>query len=282
MEQESMTPANKTFKPQEILDNPAAFAEAASSGGLGRKLALLRLLSGGSVEVGEIPHSIEERCEWLGRAIINEMLDRQQKVDHREHWVIAEYLNNLGFEIVHLNTGSGDISTRSVSVERKEDDFLPSLFDDRRLRQLGAMREEAEFSYLIVTKSYQEIKEDVMMRDVNERILLGYIASLCAVGYPPLFIPDKHDAAELIKRLVDKIEDDDPRVYVPRPKGAKPSDYRNAMIESLPKIGVKTRRRIVEAFPNLASLANASVEEIMAIDGIGKKTAEKIHRILHD
>jgi ERCC4-type nuclease len=282
MEQESMTPANKTFKPQEILDNPAAFAEAASSGGLGRKLALLRLLSGGNVEVGEIPDSIEERCEWLGRAIINEMLDRQQKVDHREHWVIAEYLNNLGFEIVHLNTGSGDISTRSVSVERKEDDFLPSLFDDRRLRQLGAMREEAEFSYLIVTKSYQEIKEDVMMRDVNERILLGYIASLCAVGYPPLFIPDKHDAAELIKRLVDKIEDDDPRVYVPRPKGAKPSDYRNAMIESLPKIGVKTRRRLVESFPNLASLANASVEEIMAIDGIGKKTAEKIHRILHD
>lgn len=277
-----MTPANKTFKPQEILDDPTAFAEAASSGGLGRKLALLRLLSGGSVHVGEIPDSIEERCEWLGRAIINEMLDRQQKVDHREHWVIAEYLNNLGFEIVHLNTGSGDISTRSVSVERKEDDFLPSLFDDRRLRQLGAMREEAEFSYLIITKSYSEIKEDVMMRDVNERILLGYIASLCAVGYPPLFIPDKHDAAELIKRLVDKIEDDDPRVYVPRPKGAKPSDYRNAMIESLPKIGTKTRRRIVEAFPNFASLANASVEDIMAIDGIGKKTAEKIHRILHD
>lgn len=277
-----MTPANKTFKPQEILDDPLAFAEAASSGGLGRKLALLRLLSGGNVEVGEIPDSIEERCEWLGRAIINEMLDRQQKVDHREHWVIAEYLNNLGFEIVHLNTGSGDISTRSVSVERKEDDFLPSLFDDRRLRQLGAMREEAEFSYLVVTKSYEDIKMDVMSRDVNERILLGYIASLCAVGYPPLFIPDKHDAAELIKRLVDKIEDDDPRVYVPRPKGAKPSDYRNAMIESLPKIGTKTRRRIVEAFPNFASLANASVEEIMAIDGIGKKTAEKIHRILHD
>ena len=277
-----MTPANKTFKPQEILDDPTAFAEAASSGGLGRKLALLRLLSGGSVHVGEIPDSIEERCEWLGRAIINEMLDRQQKVDHREHWVIAEYLNNLGFEIVHLNTGSGDISTRSVSVERKEDDFLPSLFDDRRLRQLGAMREEAEFSYLIITKSYSEIKEDVMMRDVNERILLGYIASLCAVGYPPLFIPDKHDAAQLIKRLVDKIEDDDPRVYVPRPKGAKPSDYRNAMIEALPKIGTKTRRRLVEVFPNFASLANASVEEIMAIDGIGKKTAEKIHRILHD
>lgn len=179
-----MTPANKTFKPQEILDDPLAFAEAASSGGLGRKLALLRLLSGGNVEVGEIPDSIEERCEWLGRAIINEMLDRQQKVDHREHWVIAEYLNNLGFEIVHLNTGSGDISTRSVSVERKEDDFLPSLFDDRRLRQLGAMREEAEFSYLVVTKSYEDIKMDVMSRDVNERILLGYIASLCAVGYP--------------------------------------------------------------------------------------------------
>ena len=276
-----MVPANKTFKAKEILENPEAFVEAASTGGLGRKLALLRLLSGANMEVGEIPTGHKERCEWLGRAIIQELLDRQQKVDHREHWVIAEYLNNLGFEIVHLETGKGDISTRRVSVERKEDDFLPSLFDDRRLRQLGSMREEAEFSYLLVTKSYNEIKADMMMRDVNERVLLGYIASLCAVGYPPLFIPDKHDAAELITRIVEKVEDDDPRVYVPRPKGAKATDFRNAIVESLPKIGTKTRRKIIAVYPSIADLCTASVDDLMEIEGIGKKTAEKIYQCLH-
>ncbi len=276
-----MVPANKTFKAKEILENPEAFIEAVSTGGLGRKLALLRLLSGASVEVGPIPTKHEERCEWLGRAIIQELLDRQQRVDHREHWVIAEYLNNLGFEIVHLETGKGDVSTRRVSVERKEDDFLPSLFDDRRLRQLGSMREEAEFSYLLVTKSFNEIKADMMMRDVNERVLLGYIASLCAVGYPPLFIPDKHDASELIMRIVEKVEDDDPRIYVPRPKGAKATDFRNAIVESLPKIGTKTRRKILAEYPSIAELCTASVDDLMKIDGIGKKTAEKIYQCLH-
>ena len=276
-----MVPANKTFKAKEILENPEAFVEAVSTGGLGRKLALLRLLSGANMEVGDIPTDHEGRCEWLGRAIIQELLDRQQKVDHREHWVIAEYLNNLGFEIVHLETGKGDISTRRVSIERKEDDFLPSLFDDRRLRQLGSMREEAEFSYLLVTKSFNEIKADMMMRDVNERILLGYIASLCAVGYPPLFIPDKHDAAELVMRIVEKVEDDDPRIYVPRPKGAKPADFRNAIVESLPKIGTKTRRKILAAYPSIAELCTASVDDLMEIEGIGKKTAEKIYQCLH-
>jgi ERCC4-type nuclease len=241
----------------------------------------LRLLSGATVEVGEIPTEHNARCEWLGRAIIQELLDRQQKVDHREHWVVAEYLNNLGFEIVHLETGKGDISSRRVSVERKEDDFLPSLFDDRRLRQLGAMREEAEFSYLVVTKSYNEIKADVAMRGVNERVLIGYIASLCAVGYPPVFLPDKHDAAELIRRIVEKVEDDEPRIYVPRPKGALPRDYRNAIIESLPKVGPKTRRKLVDAFPTIADLCNATAEDLSAIEGIGKKTAEKIYQCLH-
>ena len=46
----------------------------------------------------------------------------------------------------------------TISIERKEDDFMDSLFDDRWLRQLGAMREEAEYSYLVVTKSYEAIK----------------------------------------------------------------------------------------------------------------------------
>lgn len=274
-------PANKTFKASEILEDDEAFEQAATTGGLGRKLALLRLLSGATVEVGEIPTEHNARCEWLGRAIIQELLDRQQKVDHREHWVVSEYLNNLGFEIVHLETGKGDVASRRVSVERKEDDFLPSLFDDRRLRQLGAMREEAEFSYLVVTKSYNEIKADVAMRGVNERVLIGYIASLCAVGYPPVFLPDKHDAAELIRRIVEKVEDDEPRIYVPRPKGALPRDYRNAIIESLPKVGPKTRRKLVDAFPTIADLCNATAEDLSAIEGIGKKTAEKIYQCLH-
>ena len=122
-----------------------------------------------------------------------EELNQMKRIDHREHWIMRQYLAQLGFEIVHLNTGSGDMASRKVSVERKEDDLLPSLFDQRRLRQLSAMREEAEFSYLVITKSWEEIKLDATKKGMSVRTLLGYIASLCAVGYPPIFMPDKYE-----------------------------------------------------------------------------------------
>jgi ERCC4-type nuclease len=184
--------------------------------------------------------------------------------------------------VAHLNTGDGDMKTSGgISVERKEDDFMDSLFDDRWLRQLGAMREEAEWSYLIVTKSYGAIKNEVSERGVSEQVLTGFIAALCAVGYPPVFIDDRWDAAVITRKIMDKIEDDTTRLYVPRPRSPKASEYRNALIEALPKVGIKTRRRIVETFPSMAALCGASVDDLTAIEGIGKKTAERIHEILH-
>lgn len=221
-------------------------------------------------------------AEQIGTAIVGELLNRQRKVDHREHWLIRSYLAELGFEISHLHTGQGDVASRKVSIERKEDDLLPSLFDGRRLRQLGAMREEAEFSFVIITKSWEDIKRDAAEKNMSTRTLLGYIASLCAVGYPPIFMPDHYDAANLMHRIVEKIEDDVPRLYVPRPKSPKPKEYRDALVEALPKVGLKTRKKLIEKFGSLSGLCNASIEELKEIEGIGSATAEKIYAVLHE
>jgi len=206
-------------------------------------------------------------------------LNQMKRIDHREHWMMRQYLAQLGFEIVHLNTGEGDMASKKVSVERKEDDLLPSLFDQRRLRQLSAMREEAEFSYLIITKSWDEIKIDATKKGMSIRTLLGYIASLCAVGYPPIFMPDKYEASDLINRIVEKIEDDNHRLFVARPSKAKPQDYRNALIEGLPKVGAQTRRRLVAKFGTLSALAIATKKDLMEVEGIGEVMATRIYNV---
>jgi ERCC4-type nuclease len=254
----------------QIKDDPEKVAHLLKTGTLGNKLGLLRAMGpdhAGRVEVGE--------------AILKELLGRHRRIDHREHPLMIGYFSNLGFEVAHLNTGDGDMKGGTTSVERKEDDFMDSLFDDRWLRQLGAMREEAEHSYLIITKSYEDIKNEVHERGVSEQVLTGFVAALCAVGYTPLFVPDKWDAAVIVRKIMDKIDDDTARLYVPRPRSPKATEYRNAIIEALPKVGIKTRRKIVEAFPSLAALTSASVEDLVAIEGIGQKTAERIHEILH-
>ena len=208
-------------------------------------------------------------------------LNRMKRIDHREHWLMRQYMADLGFEIVHLNTGDGDVASNKVSIERKDDDLLPSLFDQRRLRQLSAMREESEHSFVVVTKSWDEIKTQASQKGMSTRTLTGYIASLCAVGYPPIFMDDKYDAALLMERIVDKIEDDHHRLFVARPKKSHPENYRNAMIEGLPKIGMQTRRRLVAKFTSLTGLANASIEDLMSVEGIGKATAERVYSVFH-
>jgi len=250
---------------------------------LGKLLGFYRYLNDNLDDLmGDVDLNIDvyDLHDSLGRRILTDLLGRHKRVDHREHWAMFSYLSDLGFEIVQLPTGEGDIASNRVKIERKEDDLLPSLFDDRRLRQLGAMREEAEFSYLIVTKSYREIRDGARERGISDKILLGFVASLCAIGYPPIFIGDRYDASQLIHKVVEKIEDDRPRLFVPRPKSPDPIEYRNAMIESLPKIGSKIRRRITNVFPSIQDLSAASIEDLQKIEGVGEATAKRIHEIM--
>jgi len=263
-----------------ILADPYDFIESSS---LGKRLGLYRHLTQNMDQLMDDPdqeYDTYDLHEYLGKNILEEMISRHKRVDHREHWTMISYLSELGFEVVQLPTGEGDIASNRVKIERKEDDLLPSLFDDRRLRQLGAMREEAEFSYLVVTKSYEQIRNGARERGVSDKILLGFIASLCATGYPPIFIGDRHDASNLIHRIIEKIEDDRPRLYVARPKSPDPIEYRNVIVEALPKIGSKIRRRITNVFPSIHDLANASIEDLTEIEGVGEATAKRIHEIM--
>ena len=276
-----MNAAEKTFKARRVLKDRKKLTKAIEEGGLGRKLGILRVLAEDhQFDIGPIPKDEDKLCVWIAKSIIDDMLKRHKRIDHREHWAMIEYMVDLGFELVHLDTGDGDFKSTKVSIERKEDDFISSLFDDRRLRQLSAMRETAEYSYLVVTQSYATMKAGALERGISESVVTGYIASLCAIGYPPLFIDDKYDASRIVHRLVEKIEDDISRTYVARPAAPLPVEYRNAIIESLPGIGAKTRRKLTAVFPSIATLSNASVVELTEIEGIGKKTAQRMVEIL--
>lgn len=276
---------NKRNRYARAIKDAESFNDFLDNSKLGQKLGLYKFLTTKleqPIDLDNIGHLDEwDIRERLGSEILGEMISRHKRVDHREHWAMIEYLSDLGFEIVQLETGSGDVSTTKVSIERKEDDLLPSLFDDRRLRQLAAMRENADHSFLVVTKSYEQIRKGARERNVSDSVLIGFIASLCAIGYPPVFIGDRFDASKLMNKITDKIEDDKSRVYVPRPKAPDPGEYRNALIEALPGIGIKSRRKIVEAFPSMSRLCSASIQELEEIEGIGKKTAHRIHEILN-
>ena len=277
---------------EEVLSDPNRLAKEVEKGKLGRTLTILRgLLEIEGLDYQEIrkeltqpPVESRERiATYLSEEAISELIRRKLRVDHREFWIMLDYISEAGFEICHLNTGEGDYASEKVSIERKDGDWWSSLFGDGRImKQLSTMREDAEFSFLVVSRSWTELKRELSARGVSPDVMVGFVASLSVIGYPPIFCDDNHDASRLIERIVHKVEDDHARVYVERPKKATAAEYRDAIIESFPKIGVKLRRRISAEFPTLRELSTATVEELESIEGIGTKTAERIFAILNE
>lgn len=244
---------------------------------MGSLLALLRNLT--KTEPLIVNH--HEQVDALLEAIGQHHIDNPRFVDHREFWVMVDYAKEVGFEVAHLDTGSGDYNSKRVAFERKEDDFSPSVYDRRLSRQLTAMREESEYSFLIITKSWSEVKSDMAKRGLNENVLIGIVASCCASGYPPMFIDDSFNAAQLMAKIAQKIDDDQHRLYVPRPKTPDAKDYALAVIEALPSISKVRAKTLLKRFGSVKAIASASIEDLCEIDGIGASTAAKVHDVFN-
>ena len=98
-----------------IKDDPAKVMDVLEKGTLGNKLGLLRAMGDGNV-----------MREAVSKSILEEMLSRHRRIDHREHPLMIGYFSQLGFEVAHLTTGEGDMKGGTISIERKEDDFMDS------------------------------------------------------------------------------------------------------------------------------------------------------------
>ena len=54
------------------------------------------------------------------------------------------------------------------------------------------------------------------------------------------------------------------------------------IIESLPNIGPVSAKKLLEHFGTVSNVLNASEDELQEVEGIGKKTAENIRKVLDD
>lgn len=201
------------------------------------------------------------------------------KIDHRENqemWQIAE---KHGYVVTQLEFGDYEsephpVTSKVIRVERKSDDFLQSMIDGRIYGQIKRMNndEKTESSFLVIDKTFTDVMKEAILREISPNAIYGYIASLSQhLHHPPVFLGSKQHTFEYIDALFRRhIDNKDHNVY-------EKTEIGGSDILVFPNIDVVLGKRLITHFGTFKAIANASIEQLMEVNGIGKKTAERIY-----
>ncbi|WP_405304526.1 DEAD/DEAH box helicase [Methanobrevibacter sp.] len=165
-----------------------------------------------------------------------------------------------------------------VAIERKTaKDFVDSIIDKRLFKQARELSEEFKKPILILEG------DDLYSGMVNANAIRGSIASI-ALDFGISIIPTRNaqDTAAMIKRIAVR-EQNGERAPVQVRTDKKPVsllEQQLFIVESLPSIGPVNAKNLLEHFGTVSNIINASEKDLQEVEGIGKKTAETIKKVV--
>ena len=204
---------------------------------------------------------------------------------------IVEHLVRSGLRVARIALNAGDYyllapeGKRPILVERKTvNDFLNSIRDNRVWEQARLLREAAEedgAQPLILLEGWLGIAEkkrrwrmSAVLRILDELILDW--------GIPVLPSPNKQGTAAWLAAKAKSLGRVEEKRVVRLRVEKKPMGIRERILyvaESI--IGPKLARKLLEHFKTLRAVANASIAELMRVEGIGEKRAREIYAIFN-
>ena len=202
--------------------------------------------------------------------------------DHREknNRVVKELID-LGISVKTAQLTSADyVISGTVGVElKKVPDFVASIIDGRLLEQARELKQNFSKALIII-----EGEEDIFsVRHIHPNAVRGMIASLALDFHLPLlYTKNPKDTAALLAVMAKREQDKgrDFSFHDRKPKTLQ--EQLQFIVSSLPTIGPVNAQKLLERFKSLKNLANASAEELILVDGIGEKTAERICQLFEE
>ena len=233
----------------------------------------------------ELNASAIERMENQKRI---KVIDRP-KVEKSNPVVFADSREGNSKVIRHLSEMEIDVQIRSMAVgdyqvsdevviERKTaKDFVDSIIDKRLFKQARELSEEFKRPLLILEG------DDIYNGMLHPNAVRGTIAAI-AIDFGISIIPTRNseDTAAMIKRIAVREQSGD-KVNIQIRTDKKPTslwEQQLFIIESLPNIGPVNAKNLLKHFGTVENVIKASESELQEVEGIGKKTAKNIRKVV--
>jgi ERCC4-type nuclease len=171
---------------------------------------------------------------------------------------------------------AGDyLADRRIPFERKTlQDFAVSIVDGRLFKQMPALLKSKFKAVLILEGS----GKDAMALGVRREALQGALISISLIlGVPVLRSLAPEETARLIVYAARQLQSVE-RTGCPRP-GYRPKGKQGRqlyILQGLPGVGHERAMRLLEKFGSVEAILSASREELLTVEGVGAKTADRI------
>jgi len=205
-------------------------------------------------------------------------------VDEREKGSgVPEKLKAMGLTVIFKMLPIGDyLIPDEIAIERKRiDDFVSSIFDGRLFNQAKKLVENYPKPVMIVEGDLN------IARKITSRwsSVIGALISLSLdFNIPILYTSNTQETAELIKHIaIREHRRKEKRASVvinKKPRLAETHEWQEYIVQSLPYVGPKLARRLLNHFGSVYRIFNATVSELAKVEGLGEKRASEIVRII--
>ncbi len=192
---------------------------------------------------------------------------------------VIRHLSEMEIDVKVQAMAVGDYQVSDeVVIERKTaKDFVDSIVDKRLFKQARSLMEEFKRPLIILEG------DDLYNGMINPNAIRGSIASI-ALDFGISIIPTRNaqDTAAMIKRIAIR-EQSGEKTPIQIRTDKKPVnlwEQQLFIIESLPNIGPVNAKNLLEHFGTVANIINASDSQLQEVEGIGKKTAANIRKVV--
>ncbi len=200
--------------------------------------------------------------------------------DNRETSDIGKLLESYGARVVLRKLEVGDyILSDRVAVERKTtEDFLNSIKDGRLFEQLTELNRNFDSPILIL-----EGNGLFMRSKMHPNAIRGVIASI-VTDYKIPILPStgaEETAAQMFWIAKREQEDEKKPVSIRARKKIETLKEKQAYIlAGLPGVSNVTAERLLRHFGSPKKIFNASMEDLIEVEGVGEKTAKAIKSVI--